>query len=72
VHEGLGAAFLGDLASGLGDSLRPTGRVTSYDAAEVRTSIEELLDRTHGFEYARPGHGPPLDDGYRKLARTLE
>jgi glyoxylase-like metal-dependent hydrolase (beta-lactamase superfamily II) len=72
VHDGLDAAFLGDLAFGLGDGLRPAGRFTSHDAAEALDSIRALLDRTEGFEYACPGHGPPLEDGYQKLARTVE
>lgn len=71
VHEGLSAAFLGDLAYGLGDRLRPTGRLTSYDHRQVAESVRSLVERTEGFEYACPGHGPPLRDGYDLLSSAV-
>lgn len=71
VHEGVDAAFLGDLAYARGEQLRPTGRVTSYDSEQVEASIRELLAEVSAFEHACPGHGPPLTDGARRLSRTL-
>ncbi|ELZ94011.1 hypothetical protein C440_10338 [Haloferax mucosum ATCC BAA-1512] len=72
VHEGRSAAFLGDLAYGLGDTLRPTGRLSSYDAQQVKTSIQSLLRRGDRFTHACPGHGPPLENGYERLSKTVE
>ncbi|WP_323191428.1 MBL fold metallo-hydrolase [Halostella sp. PRR32] len=72
VHEELSASFLGDLAYGLGDSLRPSGRITSYDHKQVEESIQSLSDRTGSFEYACPGHGPPLRDGHHRLSSLVE
>ena len=72
VHEGLSVAFLGDLVYGLGDDLRPTGRLTSYDATRVLESVRSLCRRAPEFEYACPGHGPPLTDGYDRLAAALQ
>lgn len=71
VHEGLDAAFLGDLAVGWSDGLKPADRFTSHDAGRARESIRELLERAT-FEYACPGHGPPQDDGHATLAAALE
>jgi glyoxylase-like metal-dependent hydrolase (beta-lactamase superfamily II) len=71
VHEGLDAAFLGDLAVGVGSDLRPADRFSSYDAGENRESIRALLERVDDFEYACPGHGPPLDDGRARLAGAV-
>lgn len=68
VHEGLSVAFLGDLVYALGDDLRPTGRFTSYDAAAVEDSVRSLCRRAPDFEYACPGHGPPLANGSDRLA----
>jgi glyoxylase-like metal-dependent hydrolase (beta-lactamase superfamily II) len=71
VHEGLSVAFLGDLVYGLGDDLRPTGRLTSYDAAGVTDSVRSLCRRAPEFEYACPGHGPPLANGSDRLANAV-
>ena len=71
LHEELSAAFLGDLAYGLGSRLRPTGRITSYDAGRVTESIESLCERTEEFRYACPGHGPPLEDGHGLLSSIV-
>ncbi|MDL0142419.1 MBL fold metallo-hydrolase [Halobacterium salinarum] len=71
VHEDLSIAFLGDLAYGLGDRLKPTGWLTSYDAAAVESSVRSLCRRAPAFEYACPGHGPPLPDGDDRLAEAL-
>lgn len=72
VHEGVDAAFLGDLTHATGDSLRPSGRLTSYDRAAVAESIETLLSRGVEFEHACPGHGPPLTDGRKQLAAVVD
>jgi len=72
VHEAVGAAFLGDLVFATGGRLRPTGRVTSHDQSRVPESIERLLDRATGFEYACPGHGQPLQNGTEKLAAVVD
>lgn len=71
VHRDLGAAFLGDLVYTVGERVQPSGRFTSYDAGQVRESIGTLLDRMPDFEYLCPGHGPTLDDGYRRLAAVV-
>jgi len=72
VHEGLSAAFLGDLVYGLGDGLRSTGWLTSYDAGQVEQSVRTLAERTGGFEYACPGHGPVIVDGHGALSAVVE
>ncbi|SEW07786.1 MBL fold metallo-hydrolase [Halobacterium jilantaiense] len=71
VHEALSVAFLGDLVYGLGDRLKPTGWLTSHDAARVEDSVRTLCRRAPDFEYACPGHGPPLADGSNRLADAL-
>jgi glyoxylase-like metal-dependent hydrolase (beta-lactamase superfamily II) len=71
VHEELSVAFLGDLVYGLGDDLRPTGRFTSYDAAQVEDSVRSLCRRAPEFEWACPGHGPPLANGSVRLAAAV-
>ncbi|MGA9403003.1 MBL fold metallo-hydrolase [Haladaptatus sp.] len=71
LHENLSAAFLGDLAYGFGDSLRSSGRITSYDTTQVTESIESLCERTEEFRYACPGHGPSLEDGHDLLASLV-
>ncbi|MFD1645772.1 MBL fold metallo-hydrolase [Haloarchaeobius litoreus] len=71
VHEGTQTVFLGDLVYGLGDELRPTGRFTSYDAAQVRESIRSLCEALGDVRFVCPGHGPPLAGGRDLLARSL-
>lgn len=71
VHGETSSIFLGDLAYGLGDSLRPTGRLTSYDAGLVKESIRALAPEMAGIEYACPGHGPPLDDAPERLRAAV-
>lgn len=72
VHEDLSAAFLGDLAYAIGEHLHSSGRITSYDAAQIAESIQLLYDRVEDLRYVCPGHGPPLADGRNQLARLLE
>ena len=71
THTEADAAFLGDLAYGWRDGLRPTGRLTSYDAAENRESIESFLDCCPTFEYACAGHGPVVENGDERLAEAI-
>jgi glyoxylase-like metal-dependent hydrolase (beta-lactamase superfamily II) len=70
-HDGIDAAFLGDLAFAVGDTLRPSGRFTSYDRHQVLESIRRILTQMPEFEYACPGHGPPLMNGYRHLSQVV-
>lgn len=72
VHDRLDAVFLGDLVYTFANRLRPTGRFSSYDAHQARLSIRKLLEQVSEFEYACPGHGPPLTDGYRHLSRIVD
>ncbi|MDS0260085.1 MBL fold metallo-hydrolase [Haloarcula sp. S1CR25-12] len=72
VHDGVDAAFLGDLVNARGERLRPTGRATNYDSERLEASIRELLDDVPEFEHACPGHGPPLTDGFRRLSRAVD
>lgn len=72
VHEGLDAAFLGDLAYEFGDQLRPSGRLTSYDSFQVEESIRSLLDRSSQIDIVCPGHGRPLEDGREYLREVVE
>jgi glyoxylase-like metal-dependent hydrolase (beta-lactamase superfamily II) len=71
-HDEIGVAFLGDLAFAVGETLRPSGRFTSYDRHQVLESIRRLLAQLPEFEYVCPGHGPPLMDGYRHLSDVVE
>ena len=70
-HEETEATFLGDLAFAIGESLRPSGRFSSYDRHQVPGSIRRLLGRVPEFAYACPGHGPPLTNGNHHLARLV-
>jgi glyoxylase-like metal-dependent hydrolase (beta-lactamase superfamily II) len=72
VHEGTRTAYLGDLAFGSGDGLRPSGRVTSYDAAQVRESIRALSHTLADVAFVCPGHGPPVAGGRDLLERALD
>lgn len=72
VHDGLDAAFLGDLAYVVGDRLRLSGRVTSYDAGRVEESARTLADRLAGVQRLCPGHGPPVEGGADRLRRAVE
>lgn len=72
VHEGLRAAFLGDLAYAVGDRLRASSRLTSYDHRQVEESIRALADRLHEVEHLCPGHGPPIEGGADRLRAAVE
>jgi glyoxylase-like metal-dependent hydrolase (beta-lactamase superfamily II) len=75
VHEGLGAAFLGDLVWGEPDGLTTPFWLDSYDMAQVRKSVREFAERARPFELALMAHGSPVleegDDAIRRLAESL-
>lgn len=70
VHEGVGAAFIGDLAYVARGELRAPGRLTSYDAGQNAASLGAFADRAPAVEYLCPGHGRALDDGRARLRRA--
>ena len=72
VSERRDVAFLGDLVHESGGDLVPSKWLVSYDTGEVRASIKSLAAQAPFFEYACPGHGEPLGDGYGRLERLAE
>jgi glyoxylase-like metal-dependent hydrolase (beta-lactamase superfamily II) len=72
VHETHSAGFLGDLAYAIGDSLRASGRIWSYDHGQVVESVRSLRDSTGDFQHVCPGHGPVLGDGHARLSELLD
>jgi glyoxylase-like metal-dependent hydrolase (beta-lactamase superfamily II) len=72
VSERRDVAFLGDLVHESGGDLVPSKWLVSYDTGEVRASIKSLAAQVPFFEYACPGHGNPLGDGYGRLERLAE
>lgn len=72
LHEGVDAAFLGDLVFNFNHQLRPSGRLSSYDVSQIGDSIRRVLDRMPEFEHACPGHGGPMTDGSGQLAAVIE
>ncbi|HKL27694.1 MAG TPA: MBL fold metallo-hydrolase [Natrialbaceae archaeon] len=72
VSERRDVAFLGDLVHESDGNLAPSGWLISYDTGEVRASIKSLAAQAPFFEYACPGHGNPLGDGYGRLERLAE
>lgn len=69
VSELLDVAFLGDLVKESDGVLVPWGWFVNYDTGDVRRSIASLAEMAPYFEYACPGHGKPLGDGYGRLER---
>lgn len=63
VHDGLGAAFLGDLVWADDGGLTTPIRLDSYDMATLADSVRELDARVGRFDLACMGHGRPLTDG---------
>ena len=63
LHEGLGAAMLGDLVWEDGGAFTIPVWLDSYDMWELRESVERLADRIPSFEVACVGHGTPLRTG---------
>jgi glyoxylase-like metal-dependent hydrolase (beta-lactamase superfamily II) len=73
VHEGLDAAFLGDLVWEEDGELTPPFWLDSYDMRAVRRSIRSFADRTPPFEVACMGHGTPfVEGGYGALRRLVD
>jgi glyoxylase-like metal-dependent hydrolase (beta-lactamase superfamily II) len=72
VHDGRSAVFLGDLAYAIGDSLRASGRLLSYDHGQVAESVRSLHDKTGDVRYVCPGHGPHLEDAHDRLSELLD
>ena len=75
VHEGLDAAFLGDLVWEEDGELTPPFWLDSYDMHALRESIRSFARRAPPFEVACTGHGTPLaeggDDALRRLVARL-
>jgi glyoxylase-like metal-dependent hydrolase (beta-lactamase superfamily II) len=65
VHEGLGAAFLGDLVREDDDRLEPSPWFISSDTSQIERSVRRVLDRVPAFEAACVGHGEPIRSGGR-------
>lgn len=72
VSERLDVAFLGDLVRESDGALVPSGWLISDDTEAVRASIKSLASQAPFFEYACPGHGEPLGDGFGRLQRLAE
>jgi glyoxylase-like metal-dependent hydrolase (beta-lactamase superfamily II) len=72
VHETSGTVFLGDLAWERGGTLRPSGRITSYDRSQVEASIRTLVDQLPEITHICPGHGRTLDAGVEQLSQTVD
>jgi glyoxylase-like metal-dependent hydrolase (beta-lactamase superfamily II) len=73
VHEGLDAAFLGDLVWEEDRELTPPFWLDSYDMRALRSSIRSFARRTPAFEVACMGHGEPLvEGGHEALLRLVD
>jgi glyoxylase-like metal-dependent hydrolase (beta-lactamase superfamily II) len=73
VHEGLGAAFLGDLVWGDDGELTTPILFDSYDMARIGDSVRAFAERAPAFEVACMGHGVPLTvGGSDALARLVD
>lgn len=73
LHEGLSAAFLGDLVWGEGGELTTPFWLDSYDMRALRRSIVSFVDRAPGFDLACMGHGDPIvGGGYDALRRLAD
>jgi uncharacterized protein YbjT (DUF2867 family)/glyoxylase-like metal-dependent hydrolase (beta-lactamase superfamily II) len=75
VHDGLDAAFLGDLAAAEDGSLTTAPWPLAYSAATNATSVRDLATQTT-FDVAAPGHGDPIlgggSEALADLARRLD
>jgi glyoxylase-like metal-dependent hydrolase (beta-lactamase superfamily II) len=71
VHEGLGAAFLGDLVWEDDGRLTTPLWLDSYDMAELADSVVALAERIPHFELACMGHGQPLQSGGHEALTDL-
>jgi glyoxylase-like metal-dependent hydrolase (beta-lactamase superfamily II) len=65
LHDGLDAAFLGDVVREDDGRLEPSPWVLSSDASRIEESVRRVLDRAPAFEAACVGHGEPIRSGGR-------
>jgi glyoxylase-like metal-dependent hydrolase (beta-lactamase superfamily II) len=74
VHEGLDAAFVGDLVTGDDDgTLGASPWVICYDAGQNERSIRAIADRAADVDVVAMGHGNPVrTDGGRQLRRLAD
>ena len=67
-HDGVSAAFLGDLVWEENGKLTPPFWLDSYDMRGVRESVRRFVERVPPFEVAAVAHGVPLlEDGRKAL-----
>jgi glyoxylase-like metal-dependent hydrolase (beta-lactamase superfamily II) len=71
VHEGLDAAFLGDLVWEEDGELTPPFWLDSYDMHALRESIRSFARRAPPFDVACMGHGTPFTEGGDEALRRL-
>lgn len=75
LHDGLGAAFLGDLVWRDGDGFTTPFWLDSYDMRELKESVRTLAATAPDFELGLLAHGDPLTSGgaarLRELARSF-
>lgn len=75
IHEGLDAAFLGDLVWENDGEFTIPFWLDSYDMRQIRRSVREFADRTPPFERGLASHGDPVVHGagakFRELADRL-
>jgi glyoxylase-like metal-dependent hydrolase (beta-lactamase superfamily II) len=71
VHEGLEAAFLGDLVIERDGALRPAPWFICDDADEVDRSLRSFAAAAPDFEVAAMGHGTPFERGGSERLRQL-
>ena len=65
LHDGLNAAFLGDMVREDDGRLEPSPWVLSSDPSRIEESVRRVLDRAPAFEAACVGHGEPIRSGGR-------
>lgn len=71
VHEGLSAAFLGDLVWEQDGELTTPFWLDSYNMHELRESIRSFVDRMPPYELACMGHGDPVVGAGSEAVRAL-
>jgi glyoxylase-like metal-dependent hydrolase (beta-lactamase superfamily II) len=71
VHEGLDAAFLGDLVWGEDGGLTIPVWFDSYDMDEVRESVRRFAAESPPFGAACVAHGEPVLEGGYEMLRAL-
>lgn len=72
-HEGLDAAFLGDLVRADDGELELSPWLLSSDTSQLPGSVRRVLNRAPAFAAACVGHGDPIRSGGRAaLARVVQ